>query len=63
MSDESKVICDNCEAKKKFAIHLKIFMEKLKNATQFSIENLIVYYNDNEILNLIENLEQYDLVL
>ena len=63
LSDESKVICDNCEAKKKFAIHLKIFMEKLKNATQFSIENLIVYYNDNEILNLIENLEQYDLVL
>lgn len=63
LSDESKVICDNCEAKKKFAIHLKILMEKLKYTTQFSIENLIVYYNDNEILNLIENLEQYDLVL
>lgn len=63
LSDESKVICDNCEAKKKFAIDLKILMEKLKNNTQFTNENLIVYYNDDEILKLINNLKDYDLVL
>jgi len=63
LADESKVICGSCESKKKFATHLKILMEKLKYSTQFTIENLIVYYNDNEILNLIEKLEQYDLVL
>lgn len=63
MSDESKVICDNCEAKKKFAIDLKILIEKLKNNTQFTNENLIVYYNDDEILKLINNLKDYDLVL
>lgn len=63
LSDESKVICSNCESKKKFAVNLKILMEKLKNNTQFTNENLIVYYNDNEILKLINNLKQYDLVL
>ncbi len=63
LSDESKVICDNCEAKKKFAIDLKILMEKLKNNTQFTNENLIVYYNDDEVLKLINNLKDYDLVL
>lgn len=63
LSDESKVICDNCEAKKKFAIDLKILIEKLKNNTQFTNENLIVYYNDDEILKLINNLKDYDLVL
>ena len=63
LSDESNVICDNCEAKKKFAIDLKILMEKLKNNTQFTNENLIVYYNDDEVLKLINNLKDYDLVL
>ena len=63
LSDESKVICGNCEAKKKFAIDLKILMEKLKNNTQFTNENLIVYYNDDEVLKLINNLKDYDLVL
>ena len=63
LSDESEVICDNCKDKKKFAIDLKILMEKLKNKTQFSKENLIVYYNDNEILELINNLKYYDLIL
>ena len=63
LSDESMVICDNCEAKKKFAIDLKILMEKLKNNTQFTNENLIVYYNDDEVLKLINNLKDYDLVL
>ena len=63
LSDEFRVICDNCEAKKKFAIDLKILMDKLKYNTQFTKENLIVYYNDNEILKIINNLKQYDLVL
>ena len=63
MSDESKVICGNCETKKKFAIDLKILIEKLKNSNQFTNENLIVYYNDDEILKLINNLKDYDLVL
>ena len=63
LSDESKVICGNCEAKKKFAIDLKILMQKLKNNTQFTNENLIVYYNDDEVLKLINNLKDYDLVL
>lgn len=63
LSDESKVICDNCESKKKFAIDLKILIEKLKNNTQFTNENLIIYYNDNEILKLTDNLKDYDLVL
>ena len=63
LSDESKVICDDCEDKKKFAIDLKVLMEKLKNNTQFTNENLIVYYNDNEILELINNLRHYDLIL
>ena len=63
LSDESKVICINCESKKEFAIDLKIFIEKLKNKTQFTTENLIIYYSDNEILTLINNLKQYDLVL
>lgn len=63
LSDESKVICDKCESKKKFAIDLKILMEKLKNNSQFTNENLIVYYNDDEVLKLINNLKDYDLVL
>ncbi len=63
LSDEAKVICDNCESKKEFAVDLKILIEKLKNKNQFTTENLIVYYNDNEIINLINNLKQYDLVL
>ena len=63
LSDESKVICDNCEDKKKFAIDLKVLMEKLKNNTQFTNENLIVYYNDNEISELLNNLRHYDLIL
>lgn len=63
LPDDSKVICDSCETKKKFAIDLKILMEKLKHNTQFTHENLIVYYNDNEILKLINNLKHYDLVL
>lgn len=63
LSDENKVICENCESKKKFAIDLKILIEKLKNETQFTNENLIVYYSDNEILKLINNLKDYDLVL
>ena len=63
LSDGSKVICDNCESKKKFAVDLKILMEKLKHNNQFTNENLIVYYNDDEILELIKNLKQYDLVL
>lgn len=63
LSDESKFICDDCESKKKFAIDLKILMERLKHDTQFTFENLIVYYNDNEISYLIDNLEQFDLVL
>ena len=63
LSDETKVICDDCESKKKFAIDLKILMEKLKNDNQFTNENLIVYYNDSEFLELIKNLKDYDLVL
>ena len=63
LSDESKVICDDCESKKSFAIDLKILIEKLKNHTQFTNENLIIYYNDDEIKKLINNLKQYDLVL
>ena len=63
LSDDSKVICNNCESKKEFATDLKILMEKLKNKSQFTRENLIIYYNDSEILKLINNLEQYDLVL
>ena len=63
LSDESEVICGNCESKKDFAIDLKILMEKLKNKTQFTTENLIIYYSDNEILTLINNLKLYDLVL
>lgn len=63
LSDESNIICNKCESKKKFAIDLKILMEKLKYKTQFTTENLIVYYNDNEILKIINNLKDYDLVL
>ena len=63
LSDESNVICDNCESRKEFAIDLKILMEKLKNKTQFTTEKLIIYYSDNEILTLIHNLKKYDLVL
>ena len=63
LSDESKVICEDCEDKKEFAIDLKVLMEKLKNKPQFTSEHLIVYYSDNEILELINNLRRYDLVL
>ena len=63
ISDESKVICGSCESKKKFAIDLKILIEKLKYKTQFSNKDLTVYYSDNEILELNNNLKQYDLIL
>ena len=47
LSNESKVICESCESKKKFAVDLKILMEKLKYKTQFSNKDLSVYYSDN----------------
>ena len=63
LSDETKVICEECESKKKFAIDLKSLMEKLKDNTQFTRENLTIYFSDNEILKLINNLKHCDLVL
>ena len=38
-------------------------MEKLKDNTQFTRENLTIYFSDNEILKLINNLKHCDLVL
>ena len=63
LSDETKVICDECESKKEFAVDLKILLERLNNKAYFTKEDLIIYYSDYEISKLINNLKKYDLIL
>ena len=63
IEDETQHICDECIEKKNFATDLKLFMEKLKNPSQFTKENLIIYYTDSEIQFIINKLREYDLII